>query len=280
MLTRFHSVVVDVADFDAAVRDHALLLGHAPILAGPDSRHGPRRARFVLSNAQLELRDLAAARAFPAEPTFPLRAEAGIAGIRFCCTPTPGTRLRPGRLEGPTVPIELVSELDSPAVSSASSDPDEPRVGTSTAREVGLSDIDPEAQVTGLDHVVVASPDPERTRRYLAEDLGIRLALDRSFAERGLRLIFFRLGGVTLEVASALGQSPAVAGRDAFHGLAWKVGRLEAIHARLRAAGLDVSEIRPGHKAGTRVAGLRRSVHGVPTLLIEHPPRATGDPPR
>ena len=151
-------------------------------------------------------------------------------------------------------------------------------MGTSAAREIGLSDIDPAAQVAGLDHVVVASPDPERTRRYLAEDLGIRLALDRSFAERGLRLIFFRLGGVTLEVASALGQTTAVAGRDAFHGLAWKVGRIEAIHARLRAGGLEVSEIRPGHKAGTRVASLRRSVHGVPTLLIEHPPRATPAP--
>ena len=191
----------------------------------------------------------------------PLRAEGGIAGIRFCCTPTPGARLRPGRLEGPTVPIELVSETDSPA---APSDPDEPRAGTSAAREIGSRDIDPAAQVAGLDHVVVASPDPERTRRYLAEELGIRLALDRSFAERGLRLIFFRLGGVTLEVASALGQTTAVAGRDAFHGLAWKVGRIEAIHARLRAAGLDVSEIRPGHKAGTRVASLRGSVPRCP----------------
>jgi catechol 2,3-dioxygenase-like lactoylglutathione lyase family enzyme len=286
MLTRFHSVVVDVADFDAAVRDYALLLGRAPILAGPSSSHGSRRARFSLSNAQLELRDLAAASLQPVtspaapalagEPVLPLRAEGGIAGIRFCCTPTPGARLRPGRIEGPTVPIELVSEPVSPA---ASPDPDEPRLGSSAACEIGLSDIDPAAQVAGLDHVVVASPDPERTRRYLADDLGIRLALDRSFAERGLRLIFFRLGGVTLEVASALGQTTAVAGRDAFHGLAWKVVRIESVHARLRAVGLDVSEIRPGHKAGTRVASLRRSVHGVPTLLIEHPPRATGAHP-
>lgn len=287
MLTRFHSVVVDVGDFEVAARDYALLLGRAPVLTSPDPSHGSRRAHFILSNARLELRELGAARPgstdSPAaravsrsgESVLPLRADGGIAGIRFCCTVAPGARLRPGRIEGPTVPIELVDETDSPA---APAGREMPHGGAPVTRAIGHADIDPAAQITGLDHVVVASPDPERTRRYLAEDLGIRLALDRNFAERGLRLIFFRIGGVTLEVASALGQTTAVVGRDAFHGLAWKVGGIEAIHARLRAGGLDVSEIRPGHKAGTRVASLRRTFHGVPTLLIEHPPRATPAP--
>ena len=247
MLTGFHSVVVDVADFDAAVRDYALLLGRAP-------SHGTRSARFSLLNAQLELRDLGAGPGPTAtSPGLPVRGEEGIAGLRFAFRPAPGSRFLPGRLAGPTIPIELVAEAEPPAVSCGSA-----------------------AQVEGLDHVVVVSPDPERTRRYFAEDLGIRLALDRSFAERGLRLIFFRLGGVTLEVASALGATPAGSRRDAFQGLAWKVDRIEAIHARLLDAGFDLSEIRRGHKTGTRVATVRGPVHGVPTLLIEHPPRDEG----
>ena len=42
---------------------------------------------------------------------------------------------------------------------------------------------------------------------WLADAAG-RLALDRTFPERGLRLLFFRPGGVTLEVAAALTPPP------------------------------------------------------------------------
>src|SRR6185295_6400783 len=47
---------------------------------------------------------------------------------------------------------------------------------------------------------------------------GVRLALDREFPERGLRLLFFRSGGITLEYACALAPS-AGEGSDRFHGV-------------------------------------------------------------
>jgi len=263
MLTGFHGVVVNVTEFDAAVRDYTILLGRAPTAVTEDADPDLCSARFILANAELELRGLA-----PAPAT-----AVGIAGIRFNCRATPGARLRPGWLEGPTIPIELVSEADRAGGSTGSSAPFAPPRVTSGSV---ASEIEPDAQVVGLDHVVIVSPQAERTRRYFAEELGIRLALDRSFPERGLRLLFFRLGGVTLEVASSLDAPPARSGRDAFQGLAWKVARIEAIQARLRDAGFEVSEIRRGHKAGTRVATVRGPVHGVPTLLIEHPPRDEG----
>lgn len=278
MLTGFHGVVVDVGDFDAAVRDYALLLGRAPTASSVDADHRVRNARFVLANAELELRALAPATAggegsVAREPALPIRGTAGIAGLRFDWRAAPGSRRLPGRLEGPTIPIELVAESDraGEAIGSTSS-----LARTPAPTASAFSAIDPDAQVAGLDHVVIVSPQAERTRRYFAEELGIRLALDRSFPERGLRLLFFRLGGVTLEVASALAANPSEAGGDAFQGLAWKVTRIEAIQARLRDGGFDVSEIRGGHKVGTRVATVRGPVHGVPTLLIEHPPRDTG----
>jgi hypothetical protein len=43
----------------------------------------------------------------------------------------------------------------------------------------------------------------------------------------------------------------------------------EAARTRLAAAGLDVSEVRPGRKPGTRVLTLRDGTCGVPTLLLE-----------
>ena len=58
-------------------------------------------------------------------------------------------------------------------------------------------------------------------------------------------------------------------GTDRFGGLAWQVPDIDAIRSRLLADRFDVSEIRDGNKAGTRVCTVREPVHDVPTLLIE-----------
>ncbi len=249
MLTGLHSVVIDVADLEVGVRDYARLLGVSPATV-PDPPQAAPVATFVLSNMRLELRSPTAC-----STRLPASGQEGMAGLRFTLGQSPDASRVPGLVASPTVPIELVSELDVPAAPPA------------------LREGAPAARVLGLDHVVVATRDPERARRFFGEELGIRLALDRSFAERGLRLLFFRLGGITIEVASTLAEQSADAGTDVFHGLAWRVARIETLHARLRAAGLDVSELRAGHKPGTRVCSLREPVHGVPTLLIEHPSR-------
>jgi hypothetical protein len=43
---------------------------------------------------------------------------------------------------------------------------------------------------------------------------------------------------------------------------------IDAAHARLVAAGFDVSEIRTGRRPGTRVATVRGETHGVATLVL------------
>jgi len=252
MLTALHSVVVEVEDLVAATRDFAGLLGvRAEVVPVPPGG-AASGAIFRLRNARLELREAprSGAGASPRE---------GIAGLRLAGRFGAGTGLVPGPVAGPTVPIELVPERSGDVGMEA----DGSRAATDTAGD--------DASITGLDHVVVATGDPERLRRFFVEELGLRLALDRSFPERGLRLLFFRLGGVTIEVAAAIAAgTPAGAGPDRFHGLAWKVDRLDAVHARLSAAGFALSAIRPGHKPGTRVCTVDAPVHGVPTLLIEH----------
>ena len=55
---------------------------------------------------------------------------------------------------------------------------------------------------------------------------------------------------------------------DRFWGISWRVPDIDAAHARLVAAGFDVSEIRTGRRPGTRVATVRAETHGVATLLI------------
>ena len=78
-----------------------------------------------------------------------------------------------------SIPIELISEESGPL-------PEWDRVRAQS--------IDPQSAIQALDHVVVFSADVEATRAFYGDLLGIRLALDRTFEKRGVRLLFFRMG--------------------------------------------------------------------------------------
>lgn len=160
--------------------------------------------------------------------------------------------LRLDREESRSIPLEIVSG-DEGGRPEATREADAPRG----------------SRVDALDHVVVLSPDLEASRRLYEDELGLRLALDRSFPERGVRLLFFRLGGTTVEIGGRLDAEPRAEGGDRFGGLAWRVGDVDAARERLEADRFDVSPTRKGHKPGTRVCTVRSPVHGVPTLLIE-----------
>jgi catechol 2,3-dioxygenase-like lactoylglutathione lyase family enzyme len=123
--------------------------------------------------------------------------------------------------------------------------------------------------VMAVDHVVVRSHDAERTREFYGDTLGLRLALDRSFPKFGSRLLFFRTGGLTVEIGSRLDGDPEPDAADEFWGIAYQVPDVDAAVERLGAAGVAVSESREGRKPGTRVATVKDSTHGVPTLLIQ-----------
>lgn len=119
-----------------------------------------------------------------------------------------------------------------------------------------------------IDHVVVHTCDLDRATALWRDRLGVRLALDREFPARGLRMCFFRSAGITLEFVSSLPPPPDRSEPDRFYGIAYRAVDLVACHRRLQHAGLDVSRIRPGHKPGTSVATVRSGTAGVPTLLI------------
>ncbi len=130
------------------------------------------------------------------------------------------------------------------------------------------------AAAEAIDHVVVHSPNLDRAIALWRDRLGLRLALDREFPKRGLRMLFFRSGGVTLEFTGPIPAPAGASGPDGFYGIAYRVRDLEACRARLLRARVDVSGVRPGQKAGTTVASVRSGTAGVPTLLIEDPSRA------
>ena len=125
-----------------------------------------------------------------------------------------------------------------------------------------------EAPVVALDHVVVLSPDLDAARALYGDTLGLRLALDRTFEKRGQRILFFRVGGATVEVVGSSDPEARDDGPDRLWGLAWRVDDVPVARARLTEAGFDVSDLRPGAKPGTSVCTVRGEPLGVPTLVI------------
>ncbi len=116
------------------------------------------------------------------------------------------------------------------------------------------------------------SVDPDATRELYGDGLGLRLALDRSFEQWGARLLFFRVGGVTVEIAARLGGTPEPDAADRFWGLSYRVGHADAARARLHDEGFDVSEVRSGRRPETRVFTVRGEPCGVATLMLEVSP--------
>ena len=129
-----------------------------------------------------------------------------------------------------------------------------PRLRRSTRRQA----------ISSLDHVVVRTPDPERAIAFYAGRLGLDLRLDRSNSAWGARLLFFRCGDLVVEIVHDLKKGVSV-GPDHLWGLSWRASDIAKVHARLKAAGVDVSAVRagrrPGHRGGLRQQPHRRRAH-------------------
>src|SRR5215813_711269 len=79
-----------------------------------------------------------------------------------------------------------------------------------------------------IDHVVVHTGDPERAIALWRDRVGLRLALDREFPARHLRLLFFRSAGITLEYASPLPANTDPVADDRLYGVSYRVPDLAA----------------------------------------------------
>jgi catechol 2,3-dioxygenase-like lactoylglutathione lyase family enzyme len=121
--------------------------------------------------------------------------------------------------------------------------------------------------ISGLDHVVVRTGDPERAVALYAGRLGLDLRLDRTNPERGNRLLFFVCGDLVVEVSHDT-RKGVVPGPDSIWGLAWRAIDLRPAHARMSTAGIAVSEIRTGNRPGTEVFTVKSHTADVPTLVI------------
>ena len=292
MLHCLDHLILAVADLDGAARCYAALLGRRPSWRGEHPALGTENAIFRLANTSLELLAPAPGVAPDAAPGGWLarwleRRGEGLLGLAFgtedaaaCARFLAGRGLRPGAPEP-----GLSRDTQSGAFRAWT------RVPLPPAQTRGLllfaieqrspaallpeavAVAEPQSAVQALDHVVLQSRDAEATRRLYGDGLGLRLALDREAPQWGSRLLFFRTGGATLEVAARLGEPPEPGARDRLWGAAWRVDSAPAARARLAGAGFEVSELRDGRKPGTRVFTVRAPTCGVPTLVLQPAPR-------
>lgn len=121
------------------------------------------------------------------------------------------------------------------------------------------------AEITGVDHVVLTSPNRDRIIATLCGRLDFDLRLDRK-QSWGVHQLFLRRGDLLVEVILQEGDP---AGVDALWGVAWRTVDADATHARLTDQGITVGDVRRGAKPGTRVATVKDPALGVPTIVLE-----------
>lgn len=132
--------------------------------------------------------------------------------------------------------------------------------------------ISGDSPVTGLDHVVVRSPNPERAIALYGGRLGLDFALDRSNPDWGSRLLFFRSGGVTVEIGHSLAKGVSD-NPDSLWGVAWRVGDASQAQVRLSAAGFNTSDAAKGRRPGSQVMTVRSNTGGLQTIFLSAVPK-------
>jgi len=272
-------VVVLVGDIEAAAMAYQTLFARAP--AWRNSGDGAERVLFTLDNMTLELMSP------HGDGTTANRIRAVLAeqgeGLASICFRTGDIAKMHRRLDRLTLKPEPVAEVEShDATTGATLSWKRTRAATDATRGVRLFFLElakerplsvrtTVASVTAMDHVVIATADPERAAALYGARLGLDMALDRSHPEWG-RLMFFRCGDLIVEVVHRPGKDADVK-RDRLWGLSWRVADIDATRVRLVSSGVDVSEVRTGRKPGTRVLTVRNGTCGIPTLLVERTAR-------
>jgi catechol 2,3-dioxygenase-like lactoylglutathione lyase family enzyme len=276
VITGLDHIVLLAHDIGAATAAYETLLGQN--VAWRTSGDGVETAIFTLANMSLEVMAPSGSGA-TAERVRARLAEQG-EGLASLCFRVDGIDKFQRRLKRlGLVPEDVAQSGSSNAIDGATLAWKRTRTAVDATHGVRLFFLEPAAErprsqaaadapITGLDHVVISTQEPERAAALYGARLGLDMTLDLSRPDWGVRLMFFRCGDLVVEIVHRLNEAAAT-GSDSLWGLSWRVGDLGATHARLVASGLDVSEIRTGRRPGTRVFTVHTGSLGVPTLVIQ-----------
>lgn len=276
MITGLDHLVLLARDIDLAVQTYETLLGVRP--AWRTNNDGVATAIFTLANTSLEI--MAPSGDGPTADRVKARLDAdgeGLASLAFRVREIDPYQRRLKRLG--LAPENIANSGSTNAIDGATLNWWRTRANVDAAHGVRLFFLDMkqerplshaanDAPITGLDHAVIATSDPNRAAALYGAKLGLDMKLDLNKPDWNVRLMFFGCGDLTIEIVHRLNKEQRDR-NDHLWGLSWRVADIEATHARLRAAGLDVTDIRAGRRPGTRVFTVNTGTLGVNTLIIQ-----------
>lgn len=272
-------IIMAVEDLAQASRDYALMLGRAPSWQGTHPDYGSANTLFRLDNGYLEL--LAAeGEGWAADLVNTMLAKQGegLCALVFG-TDDAAAFLENARAHG----LDAGDPQPGHGVdthSGATRTWRNMHWDTKAARGIfsfciqhddndalPMAEAMGEGHITAIDHVVVQTNSAAAAKKFYGDQLGIRLALAQDVPKWGGTQLFFRTNSMSVEVMA----SDKAGDEDSLWGLALKTDDIAATQARLAKAGIAVSEVREGRKAGTKVCTVKSHCAQVATLLIEHP---------
>ena len=249
MIVALDHIQIAAHDVAAAARAYQIALGVA-------QREQPGSVTFEMENTRLRI--IAADE----------HEDQGLSSLVFAVDDL--TRAR-HQLERRGAPTTMVEGGDEPAALIAPDASHGVRILLTEARARGPTTASARGDALhALDHVVIRTSNADRAVAFYGARLGLDLRLDRTNPAWNARLLFFRCGDMVVEI-SAEPQASASSAPDRLDGLAWRTRDPDGARARMAAAGLDASEVRPGRKPGTRVFTLRSGLVGAPSLIISAP---------
>ncbi len=276
MITGLDHIVLLARDIDAAVKTYETLLARRP--AWRTKGDGAETAIFTLANMSLEIMAPSGAGAVGERVRARLDEQGeGLASLCFRVDGIDRFQRRLKRLG--LMPEDIAQSGSTSTIDGATLSWKRTRTSVETTHgtrlfflelsaERPLSQATARAPIVGLDHVVVATEEPERAAALYGARLGMDMALDLTRPDWDAQLMFFRCGDLVVEIVHRLSEASR-GNPDKLWGLSWRVSDIEAAQARLVSSGLDVSEMRTGRRPGTHVFTVRAGALGVPTLVIQ-----------
>jgi len=138
------------------------------------------------------------------------------------------------------------------------------RILISEASEIQIRDFG-EDVITKINQVVVYASEMESLKELFESKLGVRLALDQEFdfGQGKNRMMFFKIGGVTIEIVE-----DTKINKNSYSGIGWHCDSISLNHKRFSERGFSISPIRKGRKEGTLVSTIKDAPLSVPTIII------------
>lgn len=280
MLTGLDHVVIVCADLDAATLNYRALLGREPDWHARDEANGSGATWFQIGDTALELLGPSGSGAVGDKLKAMVEAgQGGLSSLAFACDNIKSTHkqfsrrdLDPSDIsEGISVHSQTGKERHWKRFRLNGEKTHSVRhfiLENSKKRPVKSKSYGRDC-VSGIDHVVLNSSNPERASALYGSKLGGELRLDLERVDLASRFQFFRIGRATIEIVTRLNSGIDQNGPDSLWGLSWSVKDLEAAHKRVKSAGFNVTEIRPGRKKGSYVFTVLDRTCNTPTLFIE-----------